>query len=350
MNQTICHFKYVASWVFCALIAGFSPYGLGQALPPLNPVNVPNFTIPFEIEESANTIREIELFVSKDRGKRWHSVARQPVETKRFAFRADSDGEYWFAFRTTTLTGTVSPMTGLPQLRVLVDTKTPTVILPSQPSESGPLTPPKPARFRDGQAPKPQPQQPVQTALMGGEMDKPDKTNAEESTAFMLGPRLPGFELPETGKNHDADLLGDLLSEMGPFLDVQPVPVKSVPNNQVATDKSNPTSKSPPSMPAGGITGIFLNSTASKPQIVVRWNSGSEPWHDAQIDILRSSTKEGQPSPIAINLPNNGEYWWFLTPEDLKPFYVVVRIRSMHGGIHTDITQTAITIDPQLQL
>jgi len=335
MNRTI---------ICCALVAGLSLWGFGQTLPPLTPVNVRNFTIPFEVGESTPAVRDVELLVSKDRGRRWHSAARQSVEAGKFIFQADAEGEYWFAFRTITVTGNTSPMNGLPQLRVLVNAQAPTVILPSQPSESGPLTPPKPMRFRDDHVLKPQ--QSVQT----GEMSIP--TNAEKSAPLMLGPRLPGLELPEEDKNHDADLLDNLLSGMSSFLDVHPVEIKSVSAPQVAADKSGTTAFKPPTVnaPAGSISGIFLNQTATKPQVVVRWNVGPAPWHDAQIDVLRSSMKEGTPSPIAINLPNNGEYWWFLTPEDLKPFYVVVRIRSLSGGIHTDVTQMAITIDPQSPL
>jgi hypothetical protein len=91
-----------------------------------------------------------------------------------------------------------------------------------------------------------------------------------------------------------------------------------------------------------------LNTTTTGSQIVVRWNTGHGFWRDAQIDVLRGGTPEGPWSPIAINLPNSGEYWWFLTPEDLKPFYVAVRIRSVEGGIQQDVTKTVITIDPRL--
>ena len=314
MNRTV---------IFCVLVAGLAPWGVTQTLPSLTPVNVRNFTIPFEVSESTSAIQEVELLVSRDRGRRWHSAAKQPVETQKFTYRADADGEYWFTFRTITATGNVSALNGLPQLRVLVNTSAPTVVLPSQPSESGPLTPPKPVRFRDDQAPKPQ-----------------QSVQVQKSEVSTLGPRLPGLELPEEEPNRDADLLDHLLSGMSPFLDVQPVAVKSAPEK---------ASFKPPvvNAPVGSISGIFLNQTATRPQIVVRWNAGQELWRDAQIDILRSSTKEGVPSPIAINLPNSGEYWWFLTPEDLKPFHVVVRIRSLYGGIRTDVTQTAITIDPQ---
>jgi hypothetical protein len=99
---------------------------------------------------------------------------------------------------------------------------------------------------------------------------------------------------------------------------------------------------------AGSITAISLESTATRPQIVVKGNTGEELWKDAQVDVFRGNTKEGPWSPIAINLANSGGYWWFLSPEDLKPFYVAVRIRSFRGGTQVDVTQSVITVDPRL--
>ena len=362
MNRTICC-KHAAFWLFCILVAGLAPSGLGQyALPPLMPVNVSNFTIPFEIGGSDNVIREVELLVSKDRGRRWHSAARQPVETGKFAFRADTDGEYWFAFRTITLTGNVSPMVGQPALRVLVDTGNPILVSPARSNDSGPILPPKPERFRPEKTPPPtQPSQtqtqPVQTEIPkesepetkpeGKEPEpeaKPEKTNAAKP-AQMLVPKFPGFDIPEAVDNPDGDLLDDLLSGMSAFMDVQPV-VRSAPDSQV-TD--NVPASSPPSSsaPAGSIAGIDL-TTEGRPQIIVRWNPGAELWNDAQIDVLRSGSAESSWIPIAINLRNNGEYWWYLSPEDLKPFYIAVRIRSLHGGSSVDVTQKRIEIDPRL--
>lgn len=367
MNRARCPFKPIASWFFCALIFTVPADCFGQiALPPLTPVGVSNFTIPFELAESTETFSEVELLVSKDRGKRWFSVGKQPIASKKFAFHADTSGEYWFAFRTITHTGNVSPLSGLPQLRVLVENKSPIIVLPSKPSESGPLTPPKPMRYRDGGFSKP-----IQSALQQSAQSQPAKSDesawqtadsaeskqTEIKTDFPadsgLGPKLPGFD-PFAEKNPEGDLLDNLMSGMDPFLDIQPTTVKSMPNNVIAADKANVSgqtaAKVAGSAPPGGIIGIFLNNTAVKPQIFVRWNKGTEPWQDAQIDVFRSPSKEGHWSPIAINLPNNGEYWWFLTQEDLKPFYITVRIRSLRGGISGDVTQTAITIDPQISL
>ena len=308
------------------------------------PVNVPDFIIPFEVGESATTIQEVELLVSKDRGRRWHAVARQPVESGKFAFRADSNGEHWFAFRTATAIGNVAPFNGQPHLRVLVNVNEPMIVLPSQPSESGPLTPPKPERYRTGNAPKPQTSP---APVLPTETDEAVETEAESEKTYheepdqILAPRLPGFEPPDREKNHGENLLDDLLSGMSPFLDVQPVDVRRVSvNNRVAPAFPNtPTPLAAlADAPVGSITGVDLDTKDTRPKIIVKWNAGQEAWQDAQIDVLRGAAKEGQWTPIAINLPNSGEYWWFLTPEDLKPFYITVRIRSFHGGIREDVT------------
>ena len=376
MNQTVCPFKYVVSWFLCALIVGFSPNSFGQStLPPLESVNVPNFTIPFGIGKSSPPIREVELLVSKDRGKRWYSVARQPVESGKFSFRADSDGEYWFSFRTIMATGSVTPFNGLPLLRVIVNTTEELDVLPSQAGESGPLTPPKPERFRGEAASKPQTVPSTAPSASGGEtktsepitpperglpslpaatvIEEGDKGNVATPSPI-LAPRLPGVEQTQPEKKETRNLLDDLLSGMSPFMDVEPVEVPRIASdNQASGNQVVPTPgppKQPVDVPVGGITGVALTNTATKPQVVVRWNSGDDLWKDAQIDIFRGSTKEGPWSPIAINLSNSGEYWWFLTPEDLKPFHVAVRIRSFYGGTQMDVTLSAITIDPKLSL
>ena len=351
------------------------PQSFGQlALPPLHPVGVPNFTIPFEVSESASSLGEVEMLVSKDRGRSWHTVARQPVVSGKFPFQADADGEYWFAFRRVSATGNVAPFTGHPQLRVLVNTTEPVILPPAQPSESGAIIPPRPERFRPE---KNTPMQPIQTtqaektkeqesvesappeSIVCEEDIIPERTVADEpvkESRQAFGPKLPGFDIAEARRNHDSELLEDLLSGMRPFMDVQPVVVRrTVLNTLVASNVASavpsPVADTPPvSVPAGGITGIKLDSTDARPRqhIVVQWNTGHESWRDAQIDILRSNTKEGPWIPIAMNLSNSGEYWWFLTPEDLKPFYVAVRIRSHTSGIYLGVTQEAIKIDSKL--
>ena len=361
MNRPIIP-RHAVSVLVCAFIAGLSPPIWGQhALPPLIPVNVPHFTIPFEVGGSATAFREVELLVSKDRGRHWQSVARQPVESGKFAFRADSDGEYWFAFRTATFPGNTVPVGGHPQLRVLVNTATPEVVLPSQQTETGPLVPPKPERFRRENAPRPQPQ-PTQLTkeeeLQAEELPKfsePEnaRTIRDNEPAQFLAPKLPGFEFPKPAVHREGDLLEDVLRGMNSFMDVHPVITREIPSNP--NNQHNPLPNpqsvpiSPADVPAGSITDIRLLTPATTgSRVIVQWSTGNELWRDAQIDVLRSGTKEGQRVPIAINLQNSGEYWWYLSPEDTKPFYITVRIRSLYGGIREDVTQSEIQIDPRL--
>ena len=400
MNRALVP-QSVVSWLFCVLVVGLPPITLGQQpLPRLFPVSVSDFTIPFEMDGSAHSVREIELLVSKDRGRSWQFVARQPVESGKFAFRADTDGEYWFAFRTVTSTGSIGQMRV--ELRVLVNTGNPAAAPPPQASatqsptpntpptqslvpntpaaqspslhasESRPILPPRPERFLPANMARPQTQpQPMQLANAEepktGEPARtselvaaPERINVARP-GEVLAPRFPGVAQNEPDRKREGDLLDDLLSGMSPFMDVQPA-VRSVPSSQVATDRSTTTTppnvpdvlgapRPPSEAPAGSISYIGLNvrgvnDSDTRPRIVVMWHTGPELLRGAQIDVLRVNA-EGQRTPIAINLENNGEYWWYLSPEDLKPFYVEVRIRSLHGGISVDATRDQITIDPQ---
>ena len=359
MSRTICRFKSVVSWFFCAFAFALTPHSFGQlTLPPLYPINVPNFTIPFEVGESVSSLREVELFVSQDRGRRWQFVARLPVESGKFAYRADADGEYWFAFRRVPAAGSTAQFNGQPHLRVLVNTKEPIIVPPSQPSESGPIIPPRPERFRGDNVSRPNSQsaQPTGTEeSKGGEPEiselniEPERSIAEKPRQA-FGPRLPGFDPSEASRNREGNLLDDLLSGMSPFMEVQPVLVGRTQSGSPAASSTAPAvSQSSFGVP-GGITGIDLNRTDARPQphVIVNWHTGHESWHNAQVDVLRSDTKEGPWVPIAINLPNNGEYWWFLTPEDLKPFYIAVRLRSFQSGTRVDSTQRAIDVGSRL--
>ena len=394
MNRAIFP-QSVTLWLFCVFVVGLSPTTWGQqTLPPLTPVNVSNFAIPFEIGGSAHSIREVELFVSKDRGRNWQFVARQPVESGKFPFRADTDGEYWFAFRTITSTGDMGQ--ARVECRVLINTGNPAVAPPSHaptahappplPNDTGPIVPPRPERFRpETHPPRPQPppqtQSPSQSQPMqqthaeepksGEPARTPEPTTENEPRTSesatieratvarpgeVLAPRFPGMAPNEPNKNREGDLLDELLSNMSPFMDVQPA-VRSVLGNQIAADRSNV----PPSVPSvlgapsppidrpGNISYVGINVLPdTRPQVLVRWHTGLEQqWGGAQIDVLRSSTQEGPRTPIAINLRNTGEYWWYLSPEDLRPFYITVRIRSLHGGISENVTRDQIAIDPQ---
>ncbi|MDR3182788.1 MAG: hypothetical protein LBT89_07705 [Planctomycetaceae bacterium] len=334
-----------------------------QTLPPLTYTTVRNLTIPFELRAAggADPIKEVELLVSQDRGRRWYSVKRLPVDAKRFAFTAAGDGEYWFAFRTVSESGNISVTPSGPQLRVAVGTASaaPTELTPppKQPGEQMPLTPPKPEKFRPVKA---------ETDIVTNTADtNVTKKTAETyaaanpSAAMPMFPDLDVIPNPAPAKNDD-DSLDGVFNNMASFFDIQPAKSEAKVGGKIAAGKSAaavPAVSTQDTLPAavqsggeakpiqaGKINSLGWIDSPDKPQIVVHWNTGDELWQDAQIDILRGTNKDGPWLPISINLPNKGEYWWYLTEEDKKPFFVAVRIRSIHGGTQTDSTPKAIDI------
>jgi hypothetical protein len=95
------------------------------------------FTIPFNIAARGG-VSEVQLHVSKDRGQTWAIASRQLPAAKHFVFRADSDGEFWFASQTIDAQGrSLSGDKLTPELRVRVDTTTPKTELSARVGASG---------------------------------------------------------------------------------------------------------------------------------------------------------------------------------------------------------------------
>ncbi|MGL4593270.1 MAG: hypothetical protein ACRCUY_00920 [Thermoguttaceae bacterium] len=127
-----------------------------------------------------------------------------------------------------------------------------------------------------------------------------------------------------------------------PVTAAAPMAVRTTPPNSDAT-KSTP----PENFPAK-ITKLSLN-TATKPiQIIVKWNVGDVSWQNGLVDILRSDQPNENWVPIATNQRNSGEYWWYLQASDLKPFYVMIRLRNQAGLISQDSTNSPIQIAPNV--
>ncbi|MGC1275169.1 MAG: hypothetical protein WBC44_15805 [Planctomycetaceae bacterium] len=94
----------------------------------------PRFRIPYHSEPAELQrlgAREIQLYVSTDRGLTWNLAQAVPPTAGRFAYEAPSDGEYWFAVRTLDGLGRLHPQAGeiAPGLKVAVDSRPPALEL-----------------------------------------------------------------------------------------------------------------------------------------------------------------------------------------------------------------------------
>ncbi|WP_337173956.1 hypothetical protein [Paludisphaera sp.] len=94
-----------------------------------------SFRIPFDLDgQKVRLIKELQLWVSEDAGFNWDQISRATPDQKEFMFRARRDGEYWFAVRTMSSAGQLSPPadeTIRPALKVIVDTRAPSLVLES---------------------------------------------------------------------------------------------------------------------------------------------------------------------------------------------------------------------------
>ncbi|MCA9216572.1 MAG: hypothetical protein KDB27_26060 [Planctomycetales bacterium] len=132
----------------CALLAATATALRGQVVPPTSeqpPRSTPErnrssdsatavvtrqtlFSIPFAVEEQPKSPREIRLYVSGNRGRRWVLYQKRPAAGRKFDFQAGRDGEYWFAVATDTVPRKITQDTR-PEKIVIVDTDRPRVDL-----------------------------------------------------------------------------------------------------------------------------------------------------------------------------------------------------------------------------
>lgn len=100
------------------------------------PLNTPKFQIPIRVhQERKDQIKEIILYVSKDRGKTWEIHTREKPNQEAFTFLAKEDGAYWFSIGVVDLKGRQEP----PDIaraqvgqKVLVDTQKPEIKLKAE--------------------------------------------------------------------------------------------------------------------------------------------------------------------------------------------------------------------------
>jgi hypothetical protein len=88
------------------------------------------FLIPYQFSSAADpaAAQAVWLLVSKDRGATWQKISEAKPHVKSFNYRAEGDGEYWFAIRTLDRQGHAWPEGAYqPELRVIVDTTMPRI-------------------------------------------------------------------------------------------------------------------------------------------------------------------------------------------------------------------------------
>lgn len=121
------------AYAFIAFVLVWSPAVLAQSN--ANGVaaihtNKPRFRIPFRydaLEMQRLSAREIQLFVSVDRGKRWQHIQSVAPQQGKFEFVAPRNGEYWFSVKTLDTYNQLHPSgpTFEAGLKVVVDTTRP---------------------------------------------------------------------------------------------------------------------------------------------------------------------------------------------------------------------------------
>ena len=104
--------------------------------------NQPGFRIPYRFDQAEMRrlrAKEIRLFLSRNNGFDWQHVQTVAPEAGRFDFKAQTDGEYWFAVRTLDGTNQLHPDANVvePGLVVIVDRTAPDLQLLLQQSEAG---------------------------------------------------------------------------------------------------------------------------------------------------------------------------------------------------------------------
>lgn len=115
-----------------------------QALPEPVATRQMKFAIPFRIDPADHPSREpveVQLFVSGNRGATWQRYWKVEPSRRRFMFQAAVDGEFWFMVRTLDRSGRLWPQQpNLPELRVVVDTMPPKLMLEAERGQAGQIT------------------------------------------------------------------------------------------------------------------------------------------------------------------------------------------------------------------
>ena len=87
---------------------------------------ISGFNIPFKVDSNDEAFVEVHLYSSANQGATWEFLDRQPTNATEFPFRANGEGEYWFAIKTLDRNRQLLPEGDpQPELRIIVDTTQP---------------------------------------------------------------------------------------------------------------------------------------------------------------------------------------------------------------------------------
>lgn len=111
------------------------------APPPAYLTRQTDLEIPFTVRPGSTPEQQpaaVRIFVSWDRGATWHFYDQRRAEEGRFRFRPRQDGEFWFTTQTLDARGQPdSPQPRAAQLRLIVDTQRPQLLVQAQVDGSG---------------------------------------------------------------------------------------------------------------------------------------------------------------------------------------------------------------------
>lgn len=131
-------------WFGVALVLGGMLLSAAPVSAAAKPVvtNKLRFRIPFKFDAAAlqrMNARELQLFVSQNRGVNWELAQTITPQDGRFEFQAPADGEYWFAVRTVDGFGQMHPAGQSMEagLIVVVDTLPPSLAVNLEQSAAG---------------------------------------------------------------------------------------------------------------------------------------------------------------------------------------------------------------------
>lgn len=127
-----------AMWVV-GVLATAAPLRAGEPQPQYT--HHTSFGLSFSFKQppqGQDDPREVHLHVSRDRGATWGLADRAEPSQKKFLFKASGDAEYWFMLRTKFASGGYLPAgPAVPELKVVVDTAPPQLVLGVNEGEDG---------------------------------------------------------------------------------------------------------------------------------------------------------------------------------------------------------------------